>query len=68
MENSFHLVYRPADPPTQNRDQIVSLIETDDPADVLLQSETLPDTITLMLLAHDMEEAMREIADLGFGY
>lgn len=68
MEKSFHLTYRPAELPLRAKDQIISLIETDDPMDVLLQSETLPDTVTLMLMAHDMEEATREIAELGFGY
>ena len=65
---SFHLVYQPADPPTTNHDHIVSLFETDDPIDVILQSETLPDTISLELMAHDMEEVEREIAELGFSY
>ena len=63
---SFHLVYLPGDLLCGARDRVVSLIETDNLADVSLQLVAAPGSIALELYACDKAEAARELRELGF--
>ncbi len=63
---AFHLVYLPADVLRGARERVVSLIETDDLADVSLQLVAAPGSIALELYACDRAEAAFELRDLGF--
>ncbi len=62
---SFHLVYQPAES-SSLPDRIVSIVETDDPNDVLLEVKACPGSIAMQLEAHDREEIPIELAELGF--
>ena len=66
MNTPIHLVYRPASATTGDPDRVIGLLQTEDPAEVTLQLQAAPGSIAMLLEAWDMEEAEREMADLGF--
>ncbi len=62
----FHLIYRPAEVSIGQSERIVALLRTDDQTDVDLQLKAAPGSICLLLDAETIDEAERELTDLGF--
>ena len=62
----YHAIYRPEEAAESRHSTILSLLQTDEPNDVLLQLQAIPDSIAMELEAVDYEDALQELAYLGF--
>lgn len=63
---SYHAIYRPEEAAESRNSTILNLLHTDEPTDVLLHLQAIPDSIAMELEAQDYEEALQELHDLGF--
>jgi len=63
---SYHLIYRPGDATQGTSDQIVELLATDSPSDVLLVTGANPGSVAMQLEASDLDEVHQELSLLGF--